>query len=924
MRLRRRSIRAKITALLLVPLTALTGLWAYTSVVSATQVWGLFKVVDDYRWYGNPADDLSRALQDERRAAVAFVATRTDGRNVPPSLLQPLRAAEARTDAAAAVFESHANDPGHRADLNAPAATALHSILGQVDALKIERTAVEQHYLDWFSVYVWYTNVQDPFFDLRLALSDIPAGDLARTAQNLVEVVRAREYISREDALEEGASLQPDLSAVQFQEMLSTAATEQLLLRVHIAQLPAQLAGRYQDFADSSDYSELNSLEDYSGQLGESQHISRLNHAQWRETADRVLNRLSDLDQQATSVAAQQGRDYAFGVIQRDGIAGLLGLLAVVASIYISLRIGRRLVRELIQLRNGAFDLAGVRLPSVMRRLRDGEKVDVAVEAPPLTAPDEPGHGPTAPDELAQLGRAFNAVQRAAVEAAVEQAELRRGVAAVFVNLARRSQALLHRQLSLLDEMERRAEDPEELEDLFRLDHLTTRMRRHAEGLIILSGAAPGRSWRRPVRILDVVRAGVGEIEDYARVRVHRMPPVAVVGGVVSDLVHLIAELVENATVFSPPHTQVRIAGEEVAHGFVLEIDDRGLGMGDEALAAANDRLATGGDFDLGDTDRLGLFVVSRLAARHQIRVSLRRSPYGGTTAVVLLPHELLTPAAPRPGDAMGSGKAAIPGAGGVGADAGTGEYELPASLARGLRDAPAETGRASGSRKASTPRAYPGRLGGPRPHTPDEPAGGGLPRRRPNPALQAVRQEVLAEEVLAEEVLSAEVLTGDVLTGDALTGGGLGQGVGTSGSGAEVIDAEVLSEEDLAVELLPAAPAPRPGLLEPSAHGAGAQDRVATRDAAADGPEGSTGRPPGAPALPRRVRQANLAPQLRRSENAPSQPETSRRAPAERTPEQARATFAAFQRGLERGRTQPTDDHTTANTEPTAEGTTR
>ncbi|MEY9873934.1 signal transduction histidine kinase [Streptacidiphilus sp. MAP12-33] len=915
MRLRRRSIRAKITALLLVPLTALTGLWAYTSAVSATQVWGLLKVVDDYRWYGNPADALSRALQDERRAAVAFAATKYRGPAVPPAMLAPLRQAEDRTDQAAQLFSQHVNDAGHRGDLTRQQADALRQIQDQVAALKVERTAVEQHYLDWFSVYVWYTSVQDPFFTLRLELSDIPAGDLSRTAQNLVEIVRAREYISREDALEEGAHLQTPLSDEQFQELLSTAATEQLLFRVHADQLPEPLYTMYQQFESSSDYSELNSLETYSGELGAAQHETRLNYPQWRETTDRVLTTLSDLDQQAATVAGEQGRSYAMGVIWRDGIAGLIGLLAVIATVFISLRIGRRLVRELVGLRDGAFELAGVRLPSVMRRLRDGEKVDVAVEAPPLTAPDQPGRGATAPDELAQLGRAFNAVQRAAIEAAVEQAELRRGVAAVFVNLARRSQALLHRQLSLLDEMERRAEDPEELEDLFRLDHLTTRMRRHAEGLIILSGAAPGRSWRRPVRILDVVRAGVGEIEDYARVRVHRMPPVAVAGGAVSDLVHLIAELVENATVFSPPHTQVRIVGEEVAHGFVLEIDDRGLGMGDDALAAANDRLATGGDFDLGDTDRLGLFVVSRLAARHQVRVSLRRSPYGGTTAVVLLPHELLTAAVPRPGDAEGAAAvgalAAGSGAGAASGDAtgtGSGEYVLPPSLTRGLREAPAETGRASGGRLSSAQRAYPGRLGGPRPHTPDEPADtGGLPRRRPNPALQAVRQEVLADAVLAQEVLADEVLSAEMLSAEMLgveMRGAEVRGVDVRGGAAradsEVIDAEVLSEEDLAVELL---------------HGA---DRT-----------GAPAVPAGPPALPRRVRQANLAPQLRRAEGLPPQGPATGPAPADRTPEQARATFGAFQRGLVRGRSAerpaPTpEDQLPLNTEPTAEGSTR
>ena len=296
-----------------------------------------------------------------------------------------------------------------------------------------------------------------------------------------------------------------------------------------------------------------------------------------------------------------------------------------------SVRIGRGLIRDLTGLRREAQEVSGTRLPRVMRRLAAGEQVDIETEVPRLQYAD---------DEIGQVGQALNTLQRAAVEAAVRQADMRKGVSDVFVNLARRSQVLLHRQLTLLDAMERRTEDADELADLFRLDHMTTRMRRHAEGLVILSGAAPSRQWRKPVQLMDVVRAAVAEVEDYERIEVRRLPRLAVAGAAVADLTHLLAELMENAAVFSPPHTAVRLHGERVANGFVLEIDDRGLGMTPDALLEANLRLAETPEFELSDTDRLGLFVVSRLAQRHGVRVSLRQSPYGGTTAVVLIPAE--------------------------------------------------------------------------------------------------------------------------------------------------------------------------------------------------------------------------------------------------------------------------------------------
>ncbi|GAA0630158.1 hypothetical protein GCM10009535_01940 [Streptomyces thermocarboxydovorans] len=352
----------------------------------------------------------------------------------------------------------------------------------------------------------------------------------------------------------------------------------------------------------------------------------------WNAAHTRVRDGMRAIEDEAGRGVARRADPLTCGLLTPAGAAVLFGLAAVAASLVISVRIGRGLVVELVRLRNDALEIARRKLPEAMRRLRAGEEIDIDAEAPP---------GPPAQDETGQVAEALGTVHRAALHAAVERAELAGGISGVFVNLARRSQVLVHRQLSLLDSMERRSDDPGELSDLFRLDHLTTRMRRHAESLIILSGAAPGRAWRMPVSLTNVVRAAVSEVEDYARVEVRQLPEASVVGAAVADLTHLLAELIENAAQFSPPHTRVRVTGEPVGNGYAIEVEDRGLGMGKESLAEANRRIQSEA-LDLFDSDRLGLFVVSRLAARHDIKVHLKTSPYGGTTAVVLLPTSLL------------------------------------------------------------------------------------------------------------------------------------------------------------------------------------------------------------------------------------------------------------------------------------------
>jgi signal transduction histidine kinase len=315
-----------------------------------------------------------------------------------------------------------------------------------------------------------------------------------------------------------------------------------------------------------------------------------------------------------------------------------VGLAIIVAGVALMGFFARRLARDITDLEATARHLADEEMPRLVERLRQGEQEVVPAEVTLQLR--------TKTAEVASAEAAIASLQHTAAAAAAGEAGLRNGIGQVFVSLARRNQSLLQRQLRLIDALEQKASDPADLADLFPLDHLTTRMRRHAEGLIILAGAAPGRSWSEPVPVIDVIRGAVAEIEDYKRVTVLTRAEDAVTGLAAADMIHLLAELIENATLSSPSGTRVEVRAERVANGFAIEIDDRGLGIEADQLHAINKRLARPPDFDLANADQLGLFVVGKLAARHGVRVALRPSAYGGTTAVVLLPNSIVARAA--------------------------------------------------------------------------------------------------------------------------------------------------------------------------------------------------------------------------------------------------------------------------------------
>jgi len=346
-------------------------------------------------------------------------------------------------------------------------------------------------------------------------------------------------------------------------------------------------------------------------------------------------------------------------------LAGAAALVAIL-TVLLAAAYARRLSHEISDLTQAALSLAGEQLPRVIRSLREDEPASAphaaqatrrALEAEWLGARAQF----TKTAEIAAAAAAISAIERTAFEAAAAEAGLRHGLRQILMSLGRRNQSLLHRQLKIIDQLEQQAASPGELADLFALDHLTTRMRRHAESLTVMSGASPVRSWTSPVPVIDVIRAAIAEVEDYKRVTVATDAEEAVAASAVTDLIHLLAELIENATLFSPSATRVEVRAERVANGFAIEVEDRGLGIAPDQLKEINGQLASPPDFDLADADRLGLFVAGRLAARHGIQVELIPSAYRGTKAVVVLHDSLIAASAERAdGDSVLRGAARL------------------------------------------------------------------------------------------------------------------------------------------------------------------------------------------------------------------------------------------------------------------------
>ncbi|WP_415943883.1 nitrate- and nitrite sensing domain-containing protein [Streptomyces sp. 067-1] len=339
----------------------------------------------------------------------------------------------------------------------------------------------------------------------------------------------------------------------------------------------------------------------------------------------------SDLADRAVSEASTIADD-----AERDAyITGAAVVIALLAAFVLAGMVARQMSRSMRQLRNAAFGIAEQRLPMLVDQLSrtDPGRVDTRVQPIPITSTDEIG----------EVARAFDQVHREAVRLAAEQALLRGNINAIFTNLSRRNQSLIEGQLSLITDLENNEADPDQLENLFRLDHLATRMRRNGENLLVLAGEEPGRRWDQPVPLVDVLRAASSEVEQYERIELSGVPEAEIHGRAVTDLVHLLAELLENATTFSSPQTKVRVTATRLPDGRVMvEIHDKGIGLTAEDFADINHKLANPPTVDAAISQRMGLFVVGRLSDRHGIRVQLRPSgEQAGTTSLVMLPDAI-------------------------------------------------------------------------------------------------------------------------------------------------------------------------------------------------------------------------------------------------------------------------------------------
>ena len=618
---RSRPIRVFLISMFAVPLVSLLALWGFAASITVSNA------ISDHEYNVSAAAltsgvrGLIIALPQERVQSYLWLVS---GRTTPAaSMLAARHLADQEIPAVRAALNAQ------RGRLSPQSRSALNTLLTDLGRLGTTRAAIDSGAMSPPAAFGAYNSIIDHLFVYFDTSVQNRGASLTGISVGASDSGYAFEMTTREIALVSGALLDHgQMSEAARTLFAGSVANRRLLMNEALALMTPSLDAGYVSLENSPAYRQFQTME---GQIMASTgRTVPVNAGDWQSASLAVVGAMEktqlDSANQLTTISASQSDR----LVTEAVLAGGLGLVAVVASVFLLVWFGRKVTRDLGGLNDSVRGMADERLPRVVEQLRRGDEVDVAAASPPP--------GTSTIQEISRIAESFGTVQAAAVTAAVDQARLRKGVNQVFLNISMRNQSLLHRQLGMLDSMERRTSDPEALADLFRLDHLTTRMQRHAEGLIILSGSVPGRGWRDPVPVVDVLRAALAEVEDYVRVDVTSETDNMVAGSAVNDVIHLVAELVENAAVFSPPNTRIELRAERVGTGLVAEVEDRGLGLSPDELEDINRRLASTPEFDLARSEQLGLFVVSHLAARHDIKVSLLRSVYGGTTAVVLLP----------------------------------------------------------------------------------------------------------------------------------------------------------------------------------------------------------------------------------------------------------------------------------------------
>ncbi|MEV6603781.1 nitrate- and nitrite sensing domain-containing protein [Kutzneria sp. NPDC051319] len=636
-----KSIRSRLVGAVLIPSITLIVLWTAGAAYLVFDAFYVKAVVSSVRDISIPAVTGLVSAEKERQLGMAYLGK-------PATGTAELHNQQQQTDQSFAAMRTASE--AVLASAPVEVVQSAQKLYASIDQLPKIRAQIDTKSIDKAEVYTFYNTLLDnasSLFDTQGRI--LPVVTVALDGATTTEVFRATDQMSRGAALVAAGFATNSLTPEDFRAFTNLVGTYHSELDKSVPFLRPDIRGKFQALFDGDAYKQLVAAENALIEHGvwtKGATGVPIGETSWNTLSTQVLDQLTELTISNANEVSTQAIDDANQQLTLVVIGSIVALIAAIGAIVAAVRVSRTLVdrtlvTRLARLREEALQLAQHRLPDIVRRLREGQTVNVRAELPDLD------YGR---DEIGQVADAFNAAQYTAVTAAVTEAQARDGVHNVFLSIAHRNQGLVHRQLKILDTMERGEENPQQLERLFQLDHLATRARRNAENLIILGGELPGRRWRKPVKLVDVLRAAVSETELYHRVQVERGPDVSVVGSAVADTIHLIAELVDNATSFSPPRSQVLVSSTLVARGAVVEVEDQGLGMSEEDRDRANRMMAESPEFDamaLKSDSRLGLFVIARLANRLEINVEFRVSPYGGTRAIVLLPSSVLASGGP-------------------------------------------------------------------------------------------------------------------------------------------------------------------------------------------------------------------------------------------------------------------------------------
>ncbi|WP_433814076.1 sensor histidine kinase [Actinomadura scrupuli] len=579
-------------------------------------------------------------LETERDRSAAYAATNPDPRGRSSRVGAQMREQQATVNDAVATVRAAA--AGIDSSYSAAVRLKVRDIVNRLDGLKALRSVTTQTWLSPQAGIEKYSELIQALLDLNDDVADgILDPVLSATTRAEAALALAKDRASREGAFLHAVLIAGRFEPTELQAVQAARAQRDTeILAFQTAATPSQRQF-FEDTVSGSDIDLGETLRQRIVSLAsESKTLSVApltadDAVQWSTSTAATVNKMRTAERQLSDAIISRSDTLKSDARQAALIGGVLLFLVIFLVLLVTLVVARSLVRPLRRLRTGALDVASNRLPGLVDRLRDPDVASDGIEIDPIDV--------ASTDEIGEVARAFDEVHREAVRLAANEAVLRGNINAMFVNLSRRSQSLIERQLRLIDELEQGERDDDRLASLFRLDHLATRMRRNCENLLVLGGQDQVRRWNQPVPLIDVVRASLSEVEQYERVGLRIQGEVAVGGPVVNDLVHLVAELVENATVFSPEHTKVTISGHLLSGGgAMLQITDNGVGMSSEELQAANWRLANPPVIDVSAARRMGLFVVGRLAARHGIRVELRAALSGGLTAFALLPAQAI------------------------------------------------------------------------------------------------------------------------------------------------------------------------------------------------------------------------------------------------------------------------------------------